>query len=498
MACRAAAIACVLVAVGAVAPAAGAATFTWGTGVATLGAGSSIPAYNGIACPSATRCVAVTDAGQEVTFDPAAVGTPSAVVVDAGKTLYGVACPTPTQCTAVDDSGHQVTFDPTNAAATANLTTILPGAVRAIACPAATQCTAVGDASKALTFNPASPPNVAGGTATGAVGELFGIACPSVTQCAAVSQRGDLVTFDPTGSGFTVTTIVPDPAPGNNQNLNGIACPSETQCTAVDVSGRALTFSPAAPGMPTRVATGSPYLRGIACPAVNLCVLADNGGSSIEGDPTTPSSWTKGSLNPVRGINSVACTSVTRCVLAGLEARVYVGTGTGVTPPGGGNPGAGSPKAPNPGPASPGPTQVVPQPRGGNPILTGFGRGRVRTARVGGNGAFTLPGTTATCAPGAATCQLTLDLTGTILVNRLVAFGTARRTIKVRLGSSKRKIAPGRSVTVVPRLSATGLKALVKAKQLKATLTLKIVQGTTRRTAIIPVTLLAPRPRRHS
>jgi hypothetical protein len=257
--------------------------------------------------------------------------------------------------------------------------------------------------------------------------------------------------------------------------------------------------------MPTRVATGSSYLRGIACPAVNLCVLADNGGSSIEGDPTTPSSWTKGSLNPVRGINSVACTSVTRCVLAGYEARVYVGTGTGVAPPGGGDPGGGSPTPGGgtpgtgaPGTGAPGPTQVVPQPRGGNPILTGFGRGRVRTARAGGNGAFTLPGTTATCALGAVACQLTLDLTGTILVNRLVAFDAARRTVRVRLGSSKRRIAPGRSITVAPRLSAAGLKALIKAKRLKVTLTLKLVQGTTRRTTTIPLTLLAPRPRRHS
>ena len=76
----------------------------------TLDAGNTL---TGLACPSASQCTAVDEAGQQVTFDPAAPGAPSPTTIDAGNALTGVACPSPRRCGAVDEAGQETTFDPT-------------------------------------------------------------------------------------------------------------------------------------------------------------------------------------------------------------------------------------------------------------------------------------------------------------------------------------------------------------------------------------------------
>jgi hypothetical protein len=504
---HAAALACALVlALALAAPSAGASAFTWTTGSPTEGSSASTPDNGGISCPSPTQCTVVNTGGKEHTFNPTtAITASSGTTIDSGESLSSVSCPTTSQCTAVDlTGGHQVTFDPASPS-TAHLTTIGAtgpfNSLRGVACPSVTRCVAVKDGGSEITFNPQSPPNVAGGTAAGAAGGLRAIACPATNYCAAVSDRGELVTFDPGVAGFSVTTISPG-ALGSGNQMEGIACPSTTQCTAVDTSGYVLTFNPSSPGTPARVPVGSIRLWGIACPAVNLCVAADNGGAAVEGNPTNASSWTAVPLHPTRGQLAVACSSASQCVTAATMSYVYVGTGSATPPggnPGGGDPGGGNPGGVTPGggapnPPNPAPTEVVPQnPGGGHPFITGFARGRPATTRVSRTGAFTLPGTTATCAPGAVACTLTLDLTGTILVNRLVVFGARLRPTKVRLGSSKRTLRPNTSVPVAAKLSASGLKALIKAKRLRVSILLTLRQGTTRKTTTITLTLLAPK-----
>ena len=85
-----------------------------------------------MACPSTSQCTAVDSLGQQVTFDPAAPGTPTPTTIDSGgyDALNGVACPSTSQCTAVDSDGKQVTFDPaapgTPTPTTIDSTNILP------------------------------------------------------------------------------------------------------------------------------------------------------------------------------------------------------------------------------------------------------------------------------------------------------------------------------------------------------------------------------------
>jgi hypothetical protein len=63
---------------------------------------------DGVACPSATQCIAIDDTGQQVTFDPASPGAPSPTPTAIDTNVAGVACPTATQCTTVDQSGQEV------------------------------------------------------------------------------------------------------------------------------------------------------------------------------------------------------------------------------------------------------------------------------------------------------------------------------------------------------------------------------------------------------
>jgi hypothetical protein len=69
---------------------------------------------NGIACPGTGTCVAVSKAGNEDTFNPAAPnGGGTLTDIDPGyPPLTAVACPSPTDCVAVDEVGHAIIGDP--------------------------------------------------------------------------------------------------------------------------------------------------------------------------------------------------------------------------------------------------------------------------------------------------------------------------------------------------------------------------------------------------
>ena len=123
-------------------PAASLAQLSWSTPAAIDNNGHGQQSLSGVACPSATRCTAVDQSGQQVTFNPASPGTPAPTAIDVHN-LDGVACPTATQCTAVDVSGRQVTFDPASPGTPTPTTIDTTNSLTAVACPSATQCTAV-------------------------------------------------------------------------------------------------------------------------------------------------------------------------------------------------------------------------------------------------------------------------------------------------------------------------------------------------------------------
>jgi hypothetical protein len=126
----------------------------------------------GLACPSVSRCTAVDSASREVTFDPAAPGTPTPILVDKPPQfcgehcpegyVTGVACPSVSRCTAVDAHDQAVTFDPSAPGNTISMSLVAPlsflelGSIGAVACPSVSQCTAT-TAMWEVTFDPAVP-----------------------------------------------------------------------------------------------------------------------------------------------------------------------------------------------------------------------------------------------------------------------------------------------------------------------------------------------------
>jgi hypothetical protein len=80
--------------------------------------------HNGVACTSGTQCTAIVGGAYEVTFDPTSPATPAPLLLEptpnpmpfppdrAPGRLVSVACPSSSQCTAVTNTGQEVTFNP--------------------------------------------------------------------------------------------------------------------------------------------------------------------------------------------------------------------------------------------------------------------------------------------------------------------------------------------------------------------------------------------------
>jgi hypothetical protein len=132
-----------------------------------------------VACPLTSQCTAVDRNGQAVTFNPASPGTPTPITIDSGfmignstvsAALSGLACPSASRCIAVDFGGQVVEGDPTSAATWSGI--VLPGANRltAVACSSSAQCVTVDEVGQGFVGTApvpsnAGPPTIAG-TAT--------------------------------------------------------------------------------------------------------------------------------------------------------------------------------------------------------------------------------------------------------------------------------------------------------------------------------------------
>jgi hypothetical protein len=306
-----------LVGLGFGASAASAASLSWSPARVLDPTGTFIGDIASVACPSASQCTAVDEYGQEVTYNPAAPGTPAPATIDPGNGLVAVACPSTAQCTAVDYVGNQVTFNPT-APGTATPTTIdgtdtLSGGV---ACPSVTQCTAADASGRVVTFNPTAP---ASPTTTSIDTEAFeAVACPTASQCTAVDDAEDEVTFDPVAPGAPTPVAIDTPGsqgPPFSTAVFGLACPTAAQCTAVDSVGAEVTFNPVSPGSPnpTTIDSGGGLGR-VACVAVTQCTASDESGGEVTFNPESPSVTAPTTVNvPGYALDSVACPSVSEC-----------------------------------------------------------------------------------------------------------------------------------------------------------------------------------------
>ncbi len=133
------------------------ALFTFG--VSGLARGASLPfvwsspasvdthSLTGIACPSASLCVAVDDAGDVVTSTNPATGPWTVTSVPRAGSFSGVSCPSTSLCVAVDRTGNVATAsDPSGGSGAWSVTQVSDHSLSAVSCPAVTMCAATVDA----------------------------------------------------------------------------------------------------------------------------------------------------------------------------------------------------------------------------------------------------------------------------------------------------------------------------------------------------------------
>jgi hypothetical protein len=302
-----------------------------------------------------------------VTAASAAVQT----IAGAGE-FAGVACPTASVCIAV---GYQDSGDPSGLAVPVNPLTGVPTGptqpiagtqqLTGIACPSPSLCLAVGfDPTRTIPI--AVPLNATtGAIAFGQSARQFpgmnylgSVACPSTTQCLGVgtsivgaAQEGAAVSLNPATGQITSGQSVKTDA---GMRFDAVACPSSALCLAVGLSTSPVVGSGSTPGaVPLSPATGAPLaapqffstpaaivsaassLLGLACPSVTDCV-ADGGGDLVAGSGSDPFEGWDVSLNPATGapisaaqgqvgtsfLQGIACPSVSVCIGAGFGAPI--------------------------------------------------------------------------------------------------------------------------------------------------------------------------------
>lgn len=268
----------------------------------------------GIACTSATSCVAVGFQGSSIDLN---ARTPIVVDVSSGV-------PGPVQSVATGSSGE----------------------LHSVACGSATSCVAVGAAYGSagtvlvvpiLNGVPGTPQSIQAG-----LYNLASVTCSSASTCLAVGsgRAGTGANGDYGYAGYVVPITngvagAPKLVP-NTAELDGIACTSTTDCIAVGTNGVPLSGSGQAVivkvtnGVPEapQVLSGTFGLVGIACSTTAIACVStgtssqDSAGNTV-GQVVPINNGVVGAAQSVAGtssIGSVACVSGTRCQALGLAS----------------------------------------------------------------------------------------------------------------------------------------------------------------------------------
>ena|GEM_PF-3327994 len=296
--------------------------------------------------------VALVQAGVATVPQPVAASSISGSPVAGSYRLNGVACSSATSCLAVGvgQSGGLVVA----------VTNGVPGSVaevaaaselNAVACPTATTCVAVGSSSSStgegeavLVVDGVPTVSVAVPSSYG----LAGVACPTVGTCVAVGGAnasvtsvgvGVVVALEATGGTLAVGTSAD--VDGTTQ-LSGVSCPDAADCVASGGTSAgvgafvALTLGTGSPP-PVSVgaiseSSGSFNLYGIACTNASTCLGSGAGGVGGVTAPYTSAS--AGAAQPVSGmfpVYAVACPTTTSCAVVGASSSAGTAVATTVT-----------------------------------------------------------------------------------------------------------------------------------------------------------------------
>jgi hypothetical protein len=279
-----------------------------------LGPVRRVPAtdrLNDVTCLPAGNCLAVGSGRRSaVVAQVAADGTPTAVrPVIGATTLFGVACPTATTCLATGERVTVLSSYPYNVIVPVYtvITDGEPGPAQrfprgprrfiGIDCPTATRCLAVGDGNVAVFTAAGGSWTVTSRVVPDPAYPAEDISCPSPAVCHATAFEERQ-----SGGGFlAVPAIISLSADGvarpvqalidRSGSVNGISCVAEGTCTLVgrdNIAGRAMVVD-VRPGQPPAVALldTNPSLTDVSCVSATACGIVGFGG----GPPTAVFAW---------------------------------------------------------------------------------------------------------------------------------------------------------------------------------------------------------------
>lgn len=232
--------------------------------------------FGGVSCPTATFCVAVSDAtGKVVTYNGTSWSQPDDIAPNASDGLAGVSCPATTSCM--------------------------------------TAAVAVLSDQQILQFNG----NTWSYLDSYPGGSVNSISCPTTSFC--LVSDGQVYTFF-NGVWSQPTTLIP----GSDDTIVAVSCNSPTLCVAGDDEGNVFTYNGSTWSQPDSIESSSGKLGtswAFSCPGPTLCVAGDNEGNvfTYNGvtwagpDPIDRGTGTYAGV-PAGGITSISCPSATFCV----------------------------------------------------------------------------------------------------------------------------------------------------------------------------------------
>jgi hypothetical protein len=298
--------------------------------------GSPLPLFSGVACPSVTTCVAVGDyqdsaghleglllTGLGSTWTAVKAPVPPGAPAVPLPNISGVACPTATTCVAVGDylnsvgnvsglllTGFGPTWQTTEVPLPRDGDAALGSFLVAVTCPAAATCLATGGYSKPTGYGEnmlvtghgsswaavrAPLPANATHSVSAQLTELANVTCSSVTACLATGFYTDNSPGNPgllvTGHGSSWAAAqapLPSGAPADAiVQANGAACASAGRCAAIGDyythadrrrQGLLLTSHGSswtavnAPLPPGAAAIPAPVIPSVACATSGICI----------------------------------------------------------------------------------------------------------------------------------------------------------------------------------------------------------------------------------
>ncbi len=214
---------------------------TWSAPVAVDTTGNSLTA---VSCASSSFCVAGDVGGNGFTYNGTAWSGPVTINhVSNHEGIGGIACPSASLCVAVGERGDVEVSTNGGASWSPTPATIAADNLTSVSCPSTSFCVAVDTGGNAYTFNGSSwsaadPIDAANGLIDG--GEMRAVSCPSSSFCAAIDGRESVLTFN--GSSWSAPQQL-EPA----ALASGVSCASSSFCVAVDGGGNAFVYRASAP-----------------------------------------------------------------------------------------------------------------------------------------------------------------------------------------------------------------------------------------------------------